>query len=117
MCRQQGTARIKAGSAAPSTSNSEVCGASLPSPLEQPNLLTLLLSLHHLQASEEDVVIEYVSAPMEFGGEQEEPDAVEEDQYGGLGLGAGGGLGFSGGLGFTKPKVRVCVCQPRRGAS
>lgn len=67
---------------------------------------------------DEDVQIEYVSAPLDLGTaseaeQQEEQQQAEEpadEEMGGLGLGMGGGLGFS------KPKVRsLPACEPAQG--
>lgn len=52
------------------------------------------------EGEDEEIEIEYVSAPVDFGPESSKQDD-EEDERPGL-----GGLGFGmGGLGFPEPKV------------
>ena len=53
---------------------------------------------------EEEIEIEYVSAPMDFG--PEEPKEDEEEERPGL-----GGLGFGLGMGFPEPKVSLSVLR------
>ncbi len=57
------------------------------------------------EGEEEEIEIEYVSAPVDFGPETTKED--EEEERPGL-----GGLGFGfGGLGFPEPKVGIILGQ------
>lgn len=51
---------------------------------------------HVFQGDDEDIVIEYVSAPLEFDAATADDSAADDDAM---------GLGYGGGLGFSKPKA------------